>query len=344
MAKERNTFVDLMRGIAMLLVVLGHTMTGVTANSQESVIYNIIWSLQMPLFILISGYVTRYSREISSFKGLLSFLGKRTLSYLLPFAVWSFVIRGLILGRKDFLDIKYMLWHMDNGYWFLITIWTISVIFGISSLVSSLVKASVTGKQILLFASYICGMALLGAVGYLAGMSFFCIKLTLYYMPFYFAGYLYGQYRDKIFALSFGKRAVDITVAICFAAWIFTLARVNLFSLADGGKDIIIRAAASLSGCIAVCGLLKTATGEKTNKVGYLSALRWTGVHSLEIYVTHYMFLYLIVSVPVPVLMSLKGAAATAVNFAATLLLTALTAKLINSNKTLSFCLYGKRE
>lgn len=268
MPKERNTFVDMMRGIAMLLVVLGHTMTGVTANSQESVIYNIIWSLQMPLFILISGYVTRYSREISSFKGLLSFLGKRTLSYLLPFAVWSFVIRGLILGRKDFLDIKYMLWHMDNGYWFLITIWTISMIFGISSLVSSLVKSSVTGKQILLFASYICGMALLGAVGYLAGMSFFCIKLTLYYMPFYFAGYLYGQYRDKIFALSFGKRAVDITVAICFAAWIFTLARVNLFSLADGGKDIIIRAAASLSGCIAVCGLLKAATGEKTNEGG----------------------------------------------------------------------------
>lgn len=26
--KERNQFVDIMRGIAMLLVVLGHTMTG----------------------------------------------------------------------------------------------------------------------------------------------------------------------------------------------------------------------------------------------------------------------------------------------------------------------------
>ena len=28
MAKDRNQFVDIMRGIAMLLVVLGHTMTG----------------------------------------------------------------------------------------------------------------------------------------------------------------------------------------------------------------------------------------------------------------------------------------------------------------------------
>lgn len=344
MAKERNTFVDLMRGIAMLLVVLGHTMTGVAGNSQESFLYNIIWSLQMPLFILISGYVTRYSREISSFKGLLSFLGKRTLAYLLPFAVWSFVIRGLIFGRKDFLDIKYMLWHMDNGYWFLATIWTISVIFGISSYVSSMVKSSQTCRQILLFASYICGMAALGAVGYFAGMSFFCIKLTLYYMPFYFAGYLYGQYRDKIFALSFGKQAVDITVAVCFAVWIFILTRFNLFALSDGGKDIILRAAASLSGCIAVCGLLKTAIGEKTNGKRYLAAIRWAGVHSLEIYVTHYLFLYLIVSEPAPVLMSMKGAATVTVNFAATLLLTALTVKFINANKALSFCLYGKRK
>ena len=31
--KERNQFVDIMRGIAMLLVVLGHTMTGCTVDS-----------------------------------------------------------------------------------------------------------------------------------------------------------------------------------------------------------------------------------------------------------------------------------------------------------------------
>lgn len=34
--KERNQFVDVMRGIAMLLVVLGHTMTGCTVDSQKT--------------------------------------------------------------------------------------------------------------------------------------------------------------------------------------------------------------------------------------------------------------------------------------------------------------------
>lgn len=33
---NRNQFVDIMRGIAMLLVVLGHTMTGCTVDSQKS--------------------------------------------------------------------------------------------------------------------------------------------------------------------------------------------------------------------------------------------------------------------------------------------------------------------
>ena len=69
-AENRNQFVDIMRGIAMLLVVLGHTMTGCTANSQSSFLFNIIWSLQMPLFILISGYVTKYSRPIADGNGL----------------------------------------------------------------------------------------------------------------------------------------------------------------------------------------------------------------------------------------------------------------------------------
>ena len=43
MAKDRNQFVDIMRGIAMLLlVVLGHTMTGCTTGAEKSFLFNII--------------------------------------------------------------------------------------------------------------------------------------------------------------------------------------------------------------------------------------------------------------------------------------------------------------
>ena len=127
MAKDRNQFVDIMRGIAMLLVVLGHTMTGCTTGAEKSFLFNIVWSLQMPLFILISGYVTRYSREISDGSGLWKYVKRRTIAYLLPWVVWSFIVRGIIFGQSNFLNLKWLLWHMDSGYWFLATIWTISL-------------------------------------------------------------------------------------------------------------------------------------------------------------------------------------------------------------------------
>lgn len=342
MAKQRNTFVDIMRGVAMLLVVLGHTMTECTVGSQSTFLYNIVWSLQMPLFILISGYVTRYSKEIKTISELFKFFLKRTTAYLLPFAVWSFLVRGLILDQKIFLDIKYMLWHMDLGYWFLVTIWTISIFFGISSFVSSKVKNSVLGEKVLFFVIYVCGMALLGSIGYFAGMSFFCIKLTLYYMPFYFAGYLYGQYSDKIFSLSFGITMVDIIVAFCLALWIFALIRLNMYSLPDGSVFIIVRATVSLCGCIAVCGLLKGVVDRTASKYLY-TALTWIGTHSLEIYLAHYLFLSIIKTAELPIFNSIKGVLFVVLNYVITILITIATVKAINSNRTLKFCFYGKK-
>lgn len=264
--ENRNQFVDIMRGIAMLLVVLGHTMTGCTVDSQKSFIFNIIWSLQMPLFILISGYVTKYSRPISNSKGLWKYVKRRTVAYMLPWAVWSFLVRGIIFGEDDFLNVKHLLWNMDSGYWFLATIWTISMIFGIASFVAErLSKENLLKRQIVLLGFYLVGMILLVGIGAILGLSFFAIKLTLYYMPFYYAGFLYGQFDDRMKESEIGKKIIDSVVAICFVVWLFIILRISLYEMSDGGSAIILRAATSLSGCIAVCGLCK---GIFSGKIG----------------------------------------------------------------------------
>lgn len=258
MKQIRNQFIDIMRGIAMLLVVLGHTMTGCITGAEESFLYNIVWSLQMPMFILISGYVTRYSREITDIAGLWKYMKRRTIAYLLPWIVWSFIVLGVIFGESTFLDIKWLLWHMDSGYWFLATIWTISMIFGVSIFVAKkLAQNSEIKQQVFTLFLYVVGMAFLVGVGLITGLSFFAIKLTLYYMPFYFAGYLYGQYRDKIFEKKWGKTTVDVVVAICLAVWLFIMTRYHLYALPDSGMAIFLRAGSSVTGCVAVCGLCK---------------------------------------------------------------------------------------
>lgn len=264
--ENRNQFVDIMRGIAMLLVVLGHTMTGCTVDSQKSFLFNIIWSLQMPLFILISGFVTKYSRPISDGKGLWKYVKRRTVAYMLPWAVWSFLVRGIIFGEDGFLNVKHLLWNMDSGYWFLATIWTISMIFGIASFIAERVsKENLLKKQIVLLGFYLVGMVLLVGIGAILGLSFFAIKLTLYYMPFYYAGFLYGQFDDRMKESEIGKKIVDSVVAICFVVWLFIILRFSLYEMSDGGFAIILRAATSLARCIAVCGLCK---GIFSSKIG----------------------------------------------------------------------------
>ena len=256
--ENRNQFVDVMRGIAMLLVVLQHTMSGCTVGAENTFVFNIAWSLQMPLFILISGYVTKYSRPISNSKGLWKYVKRRTVAYMLPWAVWSFLVRGIIFGEDGFLNVKHLLWNMDSGYWFLATIWTISMIFGIASFIAERVsKENLLKKQTVLLGCYLVGMVLLVGIGAILGLSFFAIKLTLYYMPFYYAGFLYGQFDDRMKESEIGKKIIDSVVAICFVVWLFVILRFPLYEMSDGGFAIILRAATSLAGCIAVCGLCK---------------------------------------------------------------------------------------
>lgn len=336
--RERNQFVDVMRGIAMLLVVLGHTMTGCTVDSQKSFLFNIVWSLQMPLFILISGYVTKYSHPIYDGKGLWKYVKRRTFAYMFPWAVWSFLVRGLIFGQTGFLDIKHLLWNMDSGYWFLATIWTISMIFGVASyLAERIVKAR--RKQQILLLCYLFGMALLAGIGTAVGLSFFAIKLTLYYMPFYYAGYLYGQVEDKLLSSEKGPEIVDCVVALCFAAWLFVIVRVPMYELSDGGLAVILRAAVSLAGCIAICGMCKGIFSYNRGGV-----LLWIGQHSLEVYLTHYLLLNLIRVENRPPFYSPQGGVLILVNYIVTVLLTILVITAMDKNMILKFVLVGKKK
>ena len=343
--EERNRFVDIMRGLAMLLVVLGHTMTGSTTGAEESFLFNVVWSLQMPLFILISGYVTRYSRNISSGFELWRFVKRRTLAYMLPWIVWSFLVRGIIFGQTSYLNIKWLLWHMDSGYWFLATIWTISIVFGLSTfLAQKIVKTKSIRLHAVTALFYLIAMAVLAGVAFVAGLSYFAIKLTLYYMPFFFAGYLYGQYRDSLLETRYGKIAKDVVVAMCLAVWLAIITRFHLFAMPDSGIGIVLRAFSSLTGCIAVCGLSKGVYEIETQSGGGTKLLAWSGLHSLEIYLSHYLLLNLLKLSVTPAIGTFQGAGIILINYIITVILVVFAVKMLNGSRIMRFVLYGKEK
>ena len=335
----RNNTVDIIRGFAMLLVVLGHTMSGSTTEFQGSLLFQVIWTLQMPLFIVISGYVTRYSRPLFDGTALLKFIKKRSLAYLLPWAVWTLVVRAAIFGKTEYFDLEFIFWHTDSGYWFLLTIWTISMVFGVAELLSNKIAKEKKNMNIFLHLAF-CGVGMVGlaAIGYVFGLSFFDIKLTLYYLPIYLIGYIYGQMQDSLMAKSYSKTLVNVTIAICLCLWLAIINRFDFFAGADTPIMIIFRFFTSIIGCTAVIGLFTNVLNG-----GGISALQWVGKHSLEVYLSHYLLLNLFHMEQMPVLMSLSGITLMTVNFLATVGLTSLLIIIVQHNPVLNYILYAKR-
>ena len=298
---------------------------------------------------MISGYVTRYGNAIDTASDLWKHGKKRTAALLLPWVVWTFGVRGLVLGKTDGLfDLKHIFWQMDAGYWFLITLWTIQMIFGVSQYLSGRFRkreAEFRRMGVLLF-FYVLGMGVLGAVGLALGLSFFAIKQTLYYMPYYFAGYVYGQIRDRMASTPNGKRWMDAAVALCSVVWLSILFRVNLYALPDGGVSVAIRAIASLTGCVSICGLCKGLLRHGAKPAagrGIPKLFQWAGVHSMEIYMTHYLLLCPIPWGSKPEAMSAAGIGLVAVNGAITLAMAALVIRLVSESPILRTLLYGRR-
>ncbi len=94
--KERIDYLDMAKGIGMLLVVIGHV------SYVSEPVRQYIVAFHMPLFFLLSGILIRYKgEENSSFK---ETVRKRAKKLLIPYAIFSvlyFVMEGTRLVVKD---------------------------------------------------------------------------------------------------------------------------------------------------------------------------------------------------------------------------------------------------
>lgn len=84
---------DAVKGVAIMCVVLTHVMQHTIADFGNSFLFNLIFSIQMPLFMLLSGYFSISRKQRSFF----SKLGNKAVRYLVPFFSF-FVIRRVIFG------------------------------------------------------------------------------------------------------------------------------------------------------------------------------------------------------------------------------------------------------
>lgn len=180
-------------------------------------------------------------------------------------------------------------------------------------------------------------MILLFALSQIFGSTFLCLKQTLYYMLFYFAGYAWSRMQGLPL---FQKRprliAISGSISICL--FLYLLVRYNLYSISDNFTGIVIRGSASLAGCVALCGM---STSWKVQGK-FASTICWIGTRSLDIYLIHNLVLCCIRTETLSAPASISGFLLVILNFSLTVALSAVFSELINQNSIMRKVLFGK--
>ena len=187
----RSQTIDAIKGAAILLVMAGHVL--VWNHMEDGYVYDVIKVIQMPLFIMVSGYLCGLGRRVESLTDYGKILAKRALAYLTPFFFWIVLLHP----RAPFSSVVETLFDLDNGLWFLMTLFLLTVMVYTAQLAQSAVRKRTNDRagKAAFWIVYL-GLAAFVVLETLLGWEFLSPGLTRLYLPFYLTGYLAGEYRE----------------------------------------------------------------------------------------------------------------------------------------------------
>lgn len=317
----RNQTIDAIKGTAILLVMAGHVL--VWNQMQDGYIYDVIKVIQMPLFILISGYLCGIGRRVRTLSEYGSVLKKRALAYLTPFFFWIILQHPL----HPLSNIVETLFGLDKGLWFLMTL------FLLTAMICTAQLAEAKGGKIAFWAVYLALTAFV-VLETLLGVEFLSPGLTRLYLPFYLTGYLAGEYQDLL------RRIPKIwKTAAGLLSLLGLLVMAVLFDLQDVSTLLLLgrQVAASFLGCCAVSWLLYICPAGR-----FKSLLAFLGGYTLEIYTIHFHFATVLNTGAVYAEYSEGWFAFVFASFAVMSLITAAIIAVTKRFRLLDFLLYGK--
>lgn len=295
---KRNDNLDIAKGIAVLLMVLGHCIQYGNGNEflqqqyyYNDIVYRSIYSFHMPLFAVIGGYLLSGSLKK---KSIIDVLDSRVKSLGVPIVVWSlvnYIIEVLTYGRSEGIigGLKQYFWTLMGTFWFLwaMLFCTVCVLF-----VHNICKDAVVVFVIVFILNMIT------PDGY--NLNYF-----KFLYPFFAVGYLWK-------AKDIGKEMNEILISkkkvilggVLFVIWLALLTQFKkeMFIYQSGfsligkeniGNQLFIDVFRILIGfCGSVCILLLTSCIRKTAIAAFFIKL---GKQSLGIYIiNNYVNLYIL--------------------------------------------------
>lgn len=192
----RNAYMDFLKGIAMIAVVAGHTLSDIRGMD---FLFNAIYSFHMPLLFFVSAYIEEQYKEKYTGKESRMLL-KRTQGLLLPYFSWTIICEAVSGGKFWYRAVLYHgiggLWKIveqqlipdligygENGFWFL------PVLFGLK--IMHAVYWSIrrkTGGDTIIGELFILGsMEIMAALLAFLTRQPYLINMLSYAIPYFFA-------------------------------------------------------------------------------------------------------------------------------------------------------------
>jgi len=281
--KQRFDYIDLLKGITILLVVFGHLLQANTVESCHHPIFSYIYSFHMPLFMFISGYIGFKTYNITTLKEAFYGISNKVRSLLIPYFVWPLIVYNLFLVS----EYKFNLWNQFvdlvtkwSPLWFL---WYLFMLYSIYT-INILIYNSIKPKNKLLFDIFAFSIF----ISFSIALKYFKIPFIvdidsiMLYSIFFFGGVFISK---NSFISNFILNKVVFFIS--FIVFLLLIGQYDFFDL--GIKNKIIKMFISGSAII----LLYNISLLITNNTFLIRRLKYYGKFSLVIYVTHFSMWYI---------------------------------------------------
>lgn len=331
--QARNRTLDIYKGLLIILVVVRHVLQ-YSVTDEGGILTNIIWAIQMPGFMLVSGYFS--ARKIESTQELSKRIIASMQHYALPFLSWWFLVTVLLLGcfnRNVLAAAEHITFHVDSGMWFL---WVVFILSILATICNYICSQNATHLVVKTATSVIAMLGLLGVIGILFGIKFIGIKLILYYSIFFECGWFLHR-TQNVFKQLIEKYSGLIVFAaiVCFSAIVFNY---DLYHGEDSLISIALRCVAGFSGNAVLLWV-----ANKYKETFERIRLDQIGLYTLEIYTTHMYVNGLMGAGNTSGFFTVTGFANFTVSLLLTTIFTAILIMIIKSIPLTNFLLYGKR-
>ena len=250
----------------MLMVVMGHVLL-FSLKIEHTALIGIIGICEMPLFFVVSGYLTHKERE-ENFKRMLYRLLIRSRTLLVPLVVWA-IVRNICDGT-----VSYSLSDIyRGGYWFFLALWWCDVLNMFSAYLSKKFRLGMLGDALLY--GFVYAVILLGRIKNIDLGGVLPVQSVQYYFPFFVMGLLMRKYQF-LNGMVLNKYSYAVGMLLLIIGWYFSFIEsfVIWFVAALGAVVVVWMACREINSDLKVARILSI-----------------VGMNTLPIYAIHYLFI-----------------------------------------------------